>query len=258
MKKCPFCKNEIESNATECPVCKMVLVEKIPSVKTYSSNTYTPPKENTKKQNTYTYTTPNKSSSPKKEFKFPKIGNGWIISIVGSLLLTGVLNYRGAPNPLPAPISNPTENTNTSIVSPKTPYRYLSNGTVLFSDPFSFNGLGILSISNGSGSDAVVKLISNSGKKVYSVYIRTNNSYSIKNIEDGIYRVLFSFGADWDSDQKKFLVNPNAEAFDDVFNFQTIDDQDGSQYKEYDITLNAVVGGKATTNPIDPSVFDKY
>ncbi len=30
MKKCPFCKKEIELNETECPFCKMVLVERVP------------------------------------------------------------------------------------------------------------------------------------------------------------------------------------------------------------------------------------
>jgi hypothetical protein len=257
MKKCPFCKNEIESSATECPICKMVLVEKIPSSKTYSSNTYTPPKEPKQKAHTSYYTPPPKSSAPKKQFQMPK-GSGWIISIIGSVALTAILNYHGAPNPLPAPIPTTAEDTSTLPspvpVAPKTPYRYLSNGTVLYSSSSAFNGEGDLSISNGSGSDAVVKLITSSGSKVYSVYIRTNNSYTIKNINDGIYRVLFSFGSDWDSGQKKFLVNPSAEAFDDTFDFQTTD----TQASGYRITLNPVEGGKATTNPIDPSTFDKY
>ena len=57
MKKCPFCKKEIDSNAIKCPICKMVLIEKIPSIKTYSSHTYTPPPPKSSKENTYTYTT---------------------------------------------------------------------------------------------------------------------------------------------------------------------------------------------------------
>jgi hypothetical protein len=259
MKKCPFCKNEIQSSATECPICKMVLVEKIPSGKTYSSysNTTPPPNEPKQKARTSYYTPPPKSSTPPKQFQMPK-GSGWIISIVGSIALTAILNYHGAPNPLPAPITTAVEDNNilpspVSVV-PKTPYRYLANGTVLFRSSSSFGGPGVLTISNGSGSDAVVKLITSGGKKVYSVYIRANNSYSIKNIDDGIYRLLFAFGSDWDSGQKKFLVNPSAEAFDDTFDFETI----GSQYVEYNITLNPVEGGKATTNPINPSDFNKY
>jgi hypothetical protein len=260
MKKCPFCKKEIESSATECPICKMVLVEKIPSVKAYSnySNTTPPPKEPKQKAHTSYYTPPPKSSTPGKQFQMPK-GSGWVISIIGSIALTAILNYHGAPNPLPAPIATTFEDNNilpsTPVsVAPKTPYRYLPNGTVLFKSPSSFGGPGILSISNGSGSDAVIKLITSGGKKVYSVYIRANNSYSIKNIDDGVYRLLFVFGSDWDSGQKKFLVNPSAEAFDDTFDFETVD----NQYVEYSITLNPVTGGKATTNPVDLNIFDKY
>ena len=262
MKKCPFCKKEITLNATECPICKMVLVEKIPSNKTYSSHTDTPPKESKQKAHTSYYTQPPKYSTPKKQFQMPQ-GSGWIISIVGSIALTAILNYHGAPNPLPAPVPTITaEDTNILpspvSVAPKTPYRYLASGTVLFKSLSSFDGSGILTISNGSGSDAVIKLITNGGKKVYSVYIRANNSYSIKNIDDGIYRLLFSFGSDWDSGQKKFIVNPSAQAFDDTFNFQTTRDQSGIEYDDISITLNPVAGGNAIANPIDPSTFDKY
>jgi len=38
MKKCPFCKKEIESSAIICPICEMVLVEKRITAKNYSSN----------------------------------------------------------------------------------------------------------------------------------------------------------------------------------------------------------------------------
>ena len=263
MKKCPFCKKEIQLSATKCPICKVVLVEKIPSVKTYSnySNTTPPPKEPKQKAHTSYYTPPPKSSTSGKQFQMPK-GSGWIISIVGSIALTAILNYHGAPNPLPAPIPTIAEDTSVLPSSvptiPKTPYRYLPNGTVLFKSSSSFGGPGILTISNGSGSDAVIKLITSGGKKVYSVYIRANNSYSIKNIDDGIYRLLFSFGSDWDSSQKKFLVNQSAQSFDDTFDFQATRDESGVEYDNISITLNPVVGGNATANPIDPTTFDKY
>jgi len=278
MKNCPFCRKEIEANAEQCKFCKMVLVEKIPSRPTSSNNSYTPPKEEATKQKTYTYTPPKKSTTSKIRFGIPNTSKGWIISIAGSILLTLALNHNfSASNPLPDPvpdttISNPLpapvltteatpnpfadilqKKTLAPIAVPKIKYYSLPNGTVLFSDS-SLNGPGILKISNGSDSDAVVKLITDGGKKIYSVYVRKNDNYSITHINDGIYRLLFSFGSNWDSDQNKFLVNPSAQAFDDTFDFQQTD----SQYNEYEITLNPVAGGTATTNPIDPSVFDKY
>jgi hypothetical protein len=266
MKKCPFCKNEIEIIEEQCPNCKMVLIEKIPTKKTSFNNSYTPPKDQTTKENTYTYTPSKKSSTSKIRFGIPNTAKGWIISIVGSILLTVVLSYHGASNPLPDPI--PTTNIgNINPLSPpvlnttsitKTPPRFLPNSTILFSNQLSFNGLGVLNISNGSGSDAIVKLITNDGRKVYSVYIRNNNSSSIKNINDGVYRLLFSFGSDWDSSQKKFLINPSAQAFDDNFDFKTTHSRNGSEYDNISITLNSVASGNATAQPIDMSVFDNY
>lgn len=294
MKNCPFCKKEIEANAEQCKFCKMVLIEKIPTKKTFSGNSYTPPKEEATKQKTYTYTPPKKSSTSKIRFGIPNSSQGWIISIALSILLSLVLNHNySAPNPLPSPAvdttasenSNPlpppvlttntvaTPNPFTAILQDKAPtpnpiskaeYYSLPNGTVLFSDP-SLNGPGILKILNGSGSDAIVKLIPSSGsnvKSVFTVYVRAGNNYSIKKINDGTYRLAFKFGSNWDSNQNKFLVNPSAEAFNDTFDFSTYTTDDGdytdTHYSTYEITLNPVAGGTATTNPIDPSVFDKY
>src|SRR3989339_351199 len=253
MKKCPFCKNEINVDVAQCPICKMILIEKIPHINPTSERVYTSssPKEPKKQTHTSYYTPPQKSSS-KERFKIPN-GSGWIISIVGSIALTLILNGNyGSSNPLPAPLSDPTiVDTNLSLTPiPHTSYYSLPNGTVLFSS--SLNGEGILSISNGTKSDAVVKLITTGGSKVYSVYVRANSSYSIENINDGIYRLLFSFGSNWDPNQNKFLVNPRAEAFDDTFDFETSD----TKSTGFTITLNPVIDGKATTSPLDSNVFD--
>lgn len=268
MKKCPFCKNEIELNSTDCPICKMVLIEKIPSKKTTPNYSYTTqPKEKKTEHKTYNYKPRKKFSIPKFRIGIPNSPIGWAVSIIGTLALTAIFSYHGAPNPLPAPVPNPTEviNTNSSVnttLPPKIPYNYLPNGTVLSRGFYPLKGEGIINISNGSGSDAVVKLITSNGQKAYSVYVRSNNSYSIKKINDGNYRVLFSFGSNWDETQKKFLVNPSAEAFDKNFDFSTYDTNDGdyvtTHYSTYDITLNPVLNGTAITNPIDPNEFNKY
>ena len=288
MKKCPFCKNEIESNVTDCPICKMILVEKVDTARPKTNQTYTPPPPKQPKEQTHTYNTNYTTPSPsKKRFQFPKIniGKSLLYFIIGSVVLTAILNYHSSSNPLPNPSSSPDSNgtqnssTGSSLLpiqpdptiaqipvpeiknippiqtTPDVPYYSLPNGTVLYASP-SLNGLGILTITNGTSLDATVKLITSGvgGQKVYWVYIRANNSYSIKNINDGIYRVLFSSGSNWDVGQRKFLVNPSAEFFDDNFDFETSD----TQSTRYTLTLNPVVGGTATTSTIDPSEFDKY
>ena len=222
-------KISIEKSEEQCPVCKMVLVEKGLSHHKHSSEqTHTSSSKAKSEEKSYKYyTPPPKYSSPKKEFQMPK-NSGWIISIVGSIALSVLFSgYHSSSNPLPAPVSysDPLPATAQdlkpmpTIPVPHAPYYSLPNGTVIFSSPSSLNGNGILTISNGSGSDAVVKLITNGGKKIYTVYIRAN---------------------------------------DDTFNFETIDEGDSIQYSRFTITLNPVIDGKATTSTLDPSAFDKY
>ena len=186
MKKCPFCKSEIQKSEEQCPVCKMVLVEKGLSHHKHSSEqTHTSSSKAKSEEKSYKYyTPPPKYSSPKKEFQMPK-NSGWIISIVGSIALSVLFSgYHSSSNPLPAPVSysDPLPATAQdlkpmpTIPVPHAPYYSLPNGTVIFSSPSSLNGNGILTISNGSGSDAVVKLITNGGKKIYTVYIRANGN----------------------------------------------------------------------------------
>ncbi len=250
MKKCPFCKNEITVSLTQCPVCKMTLMEKVSSIRSDSKYTYSSPPPKSSQQETYSY------NPPIKEFKISKSQRGWLISIIGSILLTAIINHDYTPsNPLPPPLPT-SEQTQTTTKNEFA--SVLLNGKVLFSDPSYLNGSGTLTISNGSGSDAVVKLITNSGRKVYSVYVSTNNKYSIENIDDDIYRVLFSFGDNWDSDQKKFTLNPRAQAFDDTFDFKTTYDGEYIKSTIANITLNPVINGNARTNPIGPEEFDKY
>ncbi|MES2953026.1 MAG: hypothetical protein V4674_00500 [Patescibacteria group bacterium] len=192
-------------------------------------------------------------------FGIPTSARGWIISIVGSLVLTAVLNAgsfsHSSPNPLPPPVTTPAVTADAPVGGLlKGKARTLANGTVLFSSPSSFGGAGTLTISNGSGSNAVVKLITSGGRKVYSVYIRSGSNFTIEDINDGVYRLLFMFGSDWDADQQKFLVDARAEAFDDTFDFQTTD----TKYRTFEVTLNPVAGGDATTSTLDPSEFEKY
>jgi hypothetical protein len=258
MKYCPFCKNEIDADITQCPHCKRTLVEKFSSAKPVSEppKTQPSPKETTTKTSYTHYTAAQKTSAPKKQFKLPKV-NGWVITIVGSIALTAILNSGNifsnlaSTDPLPPPASTADTTANSIPVSSPS-YNSLPNGKVLFSSP-SLNGQGVLAISNGSGSDAVVTLITNGGVTVAAIYVDANASSSIKNISDGVYRVLFEFGSNWDPTQNTFSVNPSVEAFNDTFIFPSDAQGDG-----WSITLNPVAGGTATTNSLDPSEFSKY
>lgn len=149
-----------------------------------------------------------------------------------------------------------------SVVTP-TPVllnRKLRNGTYLGGDIFS-SGEGTLKVSNGTAYDSVLKLVtSKTGERINYVYISANSNYTIGNIPDGSYRVLFSSGMDWDG--KKFTRNRSSQSFDDSFDYTTDVYSDGgyehTRYTTYNLTLNPVVGGTAQTANIDQNIFDTY
>ena len=146
MKKCPFCKSEIEASSAQCPICKRTLIEQVPSA---PKRTYTPPpppKESAEKAHTY-YTPPKKAPPIRTPFKMPK-GSGWIISVLGTIILSVAFSGGGhsSSNPLPPPVPAPTVDLQPieKIPVPHAPYKSLPNGTVLYSSPSSLNGDGVL------------------------------------------------------------------------------------------------------------------
>ena len=129
----------------------------------------------------------------------------------------------------------------------------LSTGTVLKQRSAYLQGDGTLTISNGTDGDAVIKLI-NAGTSVFTVYIQKGDSYTIKNISDGSYRVAFDQGTNWDSATGAFTNDEGSQFFEDVLDYATTN----SQYTTYSLTLNAVEGGTAQTDTVNSSQFSQY
>lgn len=121
--------------------------------------------------------------------------------------------------------------------------------------PIVNNGMGKLSVSNGTTSDAVVflayTLLDEIGGASHVIYLRPGQSYSISGIMDGFYTVFFTTGSEWDGE--KFTVNPSFQRFDQAISFSTYD----NTYSSWKLTLNPVVGGNTTTSPVDPEQFPK-
>ncbi len=134
-----------------------------------------------------------------------------------------------------------------------TPAVSLANGTILKSRSAYLSGDGELEITNGTSEDAVAKLIIN-GTSVFTVYIKANNSYTMKNITDGIYWLAFAHGTDWDKEGAIFRRGASYSSFEDTFDFETTD----TQYTTFEVTLNAVYGGNAATDDVDPTQFNAY
>jgi len=252
LKKCPFCKEEINFDCVECPNCKRILVEKIPA--NQKATTDIPEFNNQPKENIIS-----KFISFTKKINYPKlIFNKYVAILFGVIFLVWILSgddssYKsgGTKAPLPPPITQTSDDVVESI--PLTSAISLTNGTILKKNNTYLRGEGELQIKNGTSLDAVAKLI-RGGTSVLTVYIKANNTYTMRDISDGTYWLAFTQGLDWDSTAQKFRYNVQYSAFDETFAFITT----SRQYTIFEVTLHPVVGGTAQTSNIDPQQFDAY
>jgi len=155
--------------------------------------------------------------------------------------------------PLPTPDTTARAQQESTYVPDLKPGNSLPSGTVLKKRSAYLQGDGELQISNGTSYDAVAKLIRD-GASILTVYIKANNTYTMKDISDGTYWLAFVQGTDWNADTQKFNRNAHASAFDETFEFETT----ATQYSGWEVTLNAVAGGTAQSSDVDLSQFDQY
>lgn len=146
---------------------------------------------------------------------------------------------------------------NAPIPTP-TPKLERPNSGVVISRGSRRGGLGQLSISNGTSNDAIAKLIDlSTGKSYREVYIRSNSSATVSGITPGEYELVFSSGLDYAPSVKKFLRNAEYSKFDDRLLYQETRDSYGVRYKTFQVTLDKVAYGNASTSRIDEAAFDR-
>lgn len=135
-----------------------------------------------------------------------------------------------------------------------TPDRRLPTGTVLVQTIGS--GPGELTIENGLSVDGVVALVPPKSKTpVLSFFVRARDSHAIARIGDGRYRVYFTAGRDWDEKLGAFTRKCDFSEFDDPLVYETRYDSGHYHYSVWTLTLNPVIGGTASTSPVDPGEF---
>jgi predicted nucleic acid-binding Zn ribbon protein len=253
IRYCPFCKKEINIDDEICSYCSRVLIEKISQDRI---NTGSKPDDsifnNLEKENIIS-----KIIKFSKQINYPKfiflaflgmIFLAWIFSEDNS---PSVYNNENAKIPLPPPV---TQISSDAVeFTPNT----LSNGTVLKKNNAYLQGYGELKIINGANLDAVAKLIYG-GTSVLTVYIKANSTYTMLDVSDGIYWLVFAQGLDWDPTKKSFKSDTQYSVFEDTFNFVTIEHADAYEYQTFEVTLNPVIGGTAETDDILGSEFDQY
>lgn len=107
-----------------------------------------------------------------------------------------------------------------------------------------------LRIKVGSNTDVVVKLmeINNYGKDVCTriVFIRSADTYEIKNIPEGKYYLKIAYGKDWrqkNIDGKchgKFMVGPIYEKGDKILDFNKIEKDEYYDIPSFELSLDVI------------------
>jgi hypothetical protein len=118
-------------------------------------------------------------------------------------------------------------------------------------------GRGQLTIENGDERDAVVVLAKSSdpSKARLAVYLRSGGSRTIKGIKDGTYVVFYTHGKGWDAYTKAFTNGAVLRRFEDTVRFETTRTGMLITYSIWTLTLHAVVGGNAPTDPVGGEDF---
>jgi len=253
-KRCPFCgeKNNIKDES--CSYCSRVLIEKIKITQENLSNSVPSPKH--RKELIFS-----KFFNRLKGVNYFKlILNKYIFLIIFIAFIIWVYSGDYSHNVdnvnLPPPKSvNMNSNSFAEFAPP--PVTSLDNGTIIKKNNIYFNGDGELQIKNGSNLDAVGKLIID-GMSVFTVYIKSNNNYTIKGISDGVYWLAFSQGLGWNSTEKKFKQNVQYSVFDETFDFKIIRENNKYYSTIFEVTLHPILGGEAETSSVDPGQFNSY
>lgn len=234
---CKFCGKELNIDAKFCKYCGGNLK---------GSESHSPIQ--TQQASAPTYASVHQSKKPFNPW-------GWIIAVVILLIFIGAVSDDSTSSSSNSTYSN--NNINSEAEIPSRPDYSLPHGTVLKESSYYLSGNGTLEISNGTQYDAVAKLI-NGNTAVYSVYIRANSTYTVTDVSDGYYELMFAQGSDWNTITKQFNKDQSYSTFDETFDFETTEDSQYVYYSTFEVTLNPVVGGTAETSSINPVEFNKY
>ncbi len=146
-------------------------------------------------------------------------------------------------------------------VAEELPEKSLDNGTVI--DQAVLDGKGTLSVTNGSSRDALAKLVDrNARMRIAVFYIRHGGSFTLRDIPDGHYNLLFAMGNDFDEATESFQRNLGFSEFKEPFDYATkVETRGASKYQitsQFSVTLHPVVNGTAKTDSIPAEEFDQY
>ena len=122
------------------------------------------------------------------------------------------------------------------------------------------DGKGQLTVSNGTDSHAVAKLVdSQQERSLLTFLIRAGNNVTIPRVPDGSYRLLFALGKGWNDEKQQFYEGHRYAEFERSLVFRTTQKTEGDRLYEYysrlSVTLHRVIDGTAKTNEIAEAEF---
>jgi curved DNA-binding protein CbpA len=122
------------------------------------------------------------------------------------------------------------------------------------------NGRGDLTVENGTLDDAVVNLVDlNSEKTLRTFYIKTDSTFTERQIPPGLYAVYFTTGIDWNVASMTFNLNASYSHFGKNLEYTERVDENAEKVEKitYKITLQPVEGGNAEIESSDKDSFEK-
>jgi hypothetical protein len=137
-----------------------------------------------------------------------------------------VLNTEVHASPLPRSLTSSNPSKRTGIPIAQRSAGSLPNGTNLTS-PQNAQGRGTLKVINGTGYDAIIKLVT----------------------------LKFSIGTNWNPNTQRFSQSLLYSQFRESLNFREIRTPSGVRWMNYTATLHPVKGGTARTLPINERDF---
>jgi uncharacterized protein YgiM (DUF1202 family) len=106
-------------------------------------------------------------------------------------------------------------------------------------------GGGQLKVNNGLTDDALVVLTDSNARPFVAFYVYGEAQFTLLGVPDGVYRVLFMNGKDWDGDEKRFMLPNSQFRFENMLDYETT-----TAFRVWSISLQPEPGG--TTNPAIP------
>jgi hypothetical protein len=146
-----------------------------------------------------------------------------------------------------------------TLDDPSQPAFSLPNGTEIRKRRH-LNGRGELTVENGSLDDAVVHLFDlNTGKTIRTFYVKTDNTFTERQIPPGLYGVYFTTGIGWNVALKTFNLNASYSHFGNNLDYTERIDQDRGTVEKiiYKMSLQPVQDGNAEIESSDKDSFDK-